>query len=148
MKKKAFTLIELVIAVSIASILFSLEIRVLAREIRSFSRNLQCTVNYSSINEGINFIHKVLHGKSDIQVQDNTIKVVDNKKNKIKTIKLEKGVLKIEYEDVNYHSGKKTFNTICKDVKNFNVYKNAKVLFVKIQDITGKECSRFIPLEN
>ncbi|WP_180964082.1 type II secretion system protein [Haloimpatiens massiliensis] len=148
MKKRAFTLIELIIAVSIATVLFSLEIRVLVREIRSFSRTCEDTVNYSSINEGLSFIHKVLYGNGQVKVNNNTIKIINKKNNQIEFIKLVDGVLKIEYEDINCNAGKKTSNNICRKIKDFQVYKNGKVLFIKISDKSGRECLRFIPIEN
>ncbi|WP_035290147.1 prepilin-type N-terminal cleavage/methylation domain-containing protein [Clostridium sp. KNHs214] len=148
MKKKAFTLIELIISVSIASIIFSLEIKVLAREIRSFSRIREDTVSYSSISEGLNFIHKVLYGNGRVQVNNDTIEIINEKKNKKGCIKLQENALKIEYEDINSNTGRKNSNNICRKIKDFQVRKNGKVLFIKISDKNGRECSRFIPVEN
>lgn len=148
MKKKAFTLIELVITLCITSILLSVEIRILVRDIRSFQRNLSCVVKYCSMQEALSFIDNCIYLKDDVKIENNSILIKDKKDNKMKKIKLVGNELQIYDRNLTGYNSKKTKNVICKNIKKFIIKRNGKVVFIKLGDHRGEECKKFIPLEN
>lgn len=144
--KKGFTLLELIIALSIASILITIETNILSSQSISYEKFISKDRESSYCMEALRFIEGEINALDNkkILISDHEITILKNNddKNTIKGVKQPDGKLKVVmvYDTVN--SSKNTSVAIVEDVEEFNIVEKKNTIFVSICTDGGKKYER------
>lgn len=146
-KNNGFTLIEVLVAASLAAIISVVGITCTAKYLSLYTGENAQSRDSFYVDEAINFIEYEIKQGGSVQVGDN---------NNI-TFKLSSGILgNIELNDseggsivIWYNSGgKKNFNNILKNVSNFECQAKGDLIFISINTLKGNNYRRCISIVN
>lgn len=141
--KKGFTLIELIVAIAIASILLSFQCVIFVKYLNTYSRDTKITRDKAYCNESFIIIESLLYDEmKEINVQNNEIKIIcsSNENKKIRFVNTTEKVL-VEYYD-KYGNTVKTANVVATNIINMKVIKKDNVLYLSITNKEGETASR------
>lgn len=141
MKKKGFTLIELIIVLAIASMISAIEIKSLAKCNKVYKNSMKELKNELNINEALIFIDSKINDYSICNVNNNEIVVINNSGEK-EIIRKRDDKLIICY--CKYFN---KYNTISNGIKEFKVYRRKNVIIVNIIGTNNKIYGRSYSLK-
>ncbi|WPC40928.1 type II secretion system protein [Clostridium sp. JS66] len=143
--KKGFTLIELMLVVSIIGMITSVQAVVMCRYMKIYRQEINSSRESFYINEAFSFIQYQINDAKYVKIKNNNVIVIRRKKgggfNYIRTDR-DSDII-VSYYSEHYS----TTNNILKNVKNFKVEKDRKVLYVSIETKKGNVYKRCFPLE-
>lgn len=144
--KKGLTLIELVVAISVVSIIILVEIKLFSQHVqvyKSFIRNNREEV-YSR--EALRFIETEVYDLSNKVIRVYNDKIIFEKnggdKNTIKVNYKYNGYYRVVISYYKVVSGKTTTNTIIEDIKTFNIQSKKNLIYISIYTINGEKYER------
>jgi prepilin-type N-terminal cleavage/methylation domain-containing protein len=142
--KKGFTLIELMLVVSIIGMITSIQVVIMCRYMKIHRQEINSSRESFYINEAFIIIqHEIDDGKY-VKIKDNNVIVIRSYKERFGYIRkdLDSDII-ISYGS-EYAS---TSNNILKNIKNFKVEKDEQILYVSIETKKGNVYRRCFPLE-
>ncbi len=142
--KKGFTLIELMLVVSIIGMITSIQIVIMGRYMKIHRQEINSSRESFYINEAFIIIqHEIDDGKY-IKIKNNNVIVIRSYKERFDYIKKDKDSDIIISYGSEYVS---TSNNILKNIKDFKVEKDGQILYVSIETKKGNVYRRCFPLE-
>lgn len=134
--KRGYTLIEVVVALALTSILLSTIILVFSRLRIEFSNKIYENRESYYLNEALMFIEDELgKGASMVEIEDNSIQIVFDEWNK-KIIEQKDDELIVRYGSV--YSMNNSYNKIASGVLEFEVTNCGNLIYVKINSEKGR----------
>lgn len=149
--KKGFTLLELIIALSVASILITIETNLLSRQSINFEKFISEDRENSYCMEALRFIEGEINALDNkkVLISNNEITILKNNddKNTIKCVKQSNGKLKVVmvYDPIN--KVRNTSVAIVENVDEFKIEENKNIIFVSICTDGGKKYERCFGIE-
>lgn len=145
MKKKGFTLIELVVVMSLAFLILGVVGSVFTSYVKSYKNSLLQNNGFNYLNSAIVMIDsEVNQYASEVKTDGNIINIVCYKGNSPKHIKFINGNIIVSTNVGNdYYT-----NIIMKDIKNFIAIKTGKILYIKIIWHNGQSIERCLAIKN
>ncbi|AKN34011.1 hypothetical protein Ccar_25525 [Clostridium carboxidivorans P7] len=143
--KKGFTLIELMLVVSIIGIITSVQAVVMLKYMKIHRQEINSIREAFYINEAFTIIQHEIDNEGYVKIKNNNVIVITRKNgggfNYIRTNR-NSDIIVSYYSE--YYS---TTNNILKNVKNFKVEKDRHVLYVSIETKKGNVYRRCFPLK-
>lgn len=150
MKKRGVTLLEIVIVLAISSSMLVILDSVFISYLKSFQSNVLFSQGFNYLNEAIALIEKeVNQGAKEVKAEGNIIKITYCDEITVNHIKLINSNLYILYgtQYVN-PADSPSKNLIIDDVKEFEVKKVARILYIKIVWYNGQVIERCLAIQN
>lgn len=141
--KKGFTLIELMVAMAIASILLSFQCVIFVKYLNTYYKDTKIIKDRSYCNEGFIIIESLLYDEmKEINVENNEIKIIcsSNQNKKIRYVNTT-GKILVDYYD-EYGNTVKTANVVATNIDNMKVIKKDNVVYISITNKVGETVSR------
>lgn len=144
-KKYGFTLIEIITALSIFSVLVSILIIWLNMSSICFIRGMKENNENTRAEDAFSFIENQVQNSFNISVENNILSICIIEKNnnphlnKVEKIKYSYGDLVVEYRENDIFQCE---NNIIKDIKNFLVEKYGNAIYITVIFNDGKEYTR------
>ncbi|AWI03769.1 type II secretion system protein [Clostridium drakei] len=143
--KKGFTLIELMLVVSIIGIITSVQAIVMCKYMKVYRQEINSSRESFYINEAFNLIYQEINNEGYVKTENNNVIVIrryDGRGfNYIRTNR-DSDIIISYYSK--YYS---TTNNILKNIKDFKVEKDRQVLYVSIETRKGNVYKRCFPLK-
>lgn len=145
MKKRGFTLIELVVVMSLAFLMLGVVGNILTSYVKGYKNSLLQSNGFNYLNSAIVMIDsEVNQYASDVKTDGNIINIVCYKGNSPKNIKSVNGNIIVSTNvGNNYYT-----NIIMKEVKDFKAIKTGKILYIKIIWHNGQSIERCLAIKN
>jgi len=147
MKKKGFTLMEIVIVMGLAFLMLGAVGSILVSYVKSYKNSILQNNGVNYLNSSIFMIDtEVNEFARNVVTAGNKITIDCFRGNSPKIIKCVNGNLIVSTkssEDGKYHP-----NTIMSEVKEFVAMKTGKILYIKIVWHNGQSIERFLAIEN
>jgi prepilin-type N-terminal cleavage/methylation domain-containing protein len=143
--KKGFTLVEIVIAISISAIILSFECSVFIKCFRDYNNSIVITRDEAYEDEALIIIKNfVCRNMVEVSTGNNEI-CIKTSDNQIENIYLDQtsGKVMIDYYD-EFGNQFKAANVVATNIKDMEVYKKENLLYVSITDIEGRDASECI----
>ncbi|MCB2291976.1 type II secretion system GspH family protein [Clostridium algoriphilum] len=150
MKKKGFTLIEIVIAMGLVFLMVGIVNSLLNSYVKSYKNSVVQNNGFNYLNEAISIIEKELNQHSaSVKTENNVIKINYFDGEKINNIKCINSNLYILY-GTKYAPplDKGTKSVIIDDVKEFVAIKEGKIIYIKVAWYNGQSIERCLVIEN
>lgn len=141
--KKGFTLIELIVAMAIASILLSFQCVIFVKHLNEYNRDTKSIRDRAYCNESFIIIESLIYdGMKEINVENNDIKIIcsSNENKKIRFVNTT-GKILVEYYD-KYGNTVKTANVVATNIGNMKAIKKDNVLYISMTNKEGETVSR------
>lgn len=135
--KKGFTLIEVVVSLSLITILLSLLMLIFSYSSKNFKEEIFENRNTYYLNEALNYIEDQINkGKKNIMVRGNKIYLTyENANKKIIERRREKLIIR-------HRGDPDTTNNILTGIKDFIITENKNIMYVKITMKDGRKKER------
>lgn len=148
--KKGFTLLALIISLSIASILTMIIIRMFFYEVKNYKNFIRQDRSENYSEEALRFIETEVEDvrNKDIKIQGNKLIIKKNNRD-ISIIEKEsnsKKKYKITIKYYKYRNSTWTPDTIVENIEDFIVYKNKNIIYVTIEIENGVKFERCMEL--
>ena len=145
MKKKGFTLMELVVVMSLAFLMLGVVGSVFTSYVKSYKNSLLQNNGFNYLNSAIVMIDsEVNQYASEVKTEGNIINIVCYKGNSPKHIKSINGNIIVSTNAGNdYYT-----NIIMRDVKDFIAIKTGKIIYIKIVWHNGQSIERCLAIKN
>lgn len=147
--KKAYSIIEVIIALAIFATFLLFELSMLLKSLRSFEISLENTRNSYFIDETFNFIERKLSDSYEVYVSGNNIHFKEYYFKGDKLLKKESIICLKPSETINVLSFEGGFetgsNVICRNIKNFEINIKGRCFYVKITNgrLQSERCFNF-----
>lgn len=149
--KKGYTLIELIIAMGVITILLTLEVSMLSRQALKYKRFIKNDREESYCREALRFIEGELYALNNKSITVNgdtlVIKKVSGDENTIKGMRKYNGRLKIVITYNKIKNSSKVTDTIVEDIEGFQIKERENLIFISINTSEGKEYERCFGIE-
>nr|WP_051115654.1 type II secretion system protein [Clostridium pasteurianum] len=141
--KKGFTLIELIVAIAIASIMLSFQCIIFVKHLNTYSKDIKVIRDRSYCNQSFIIIENLIYdGMKEINVENNDIKIVcstgENKR--IRFASTTKKIL-VDYYD-KYGNTIKASNVVGTNISKMEATKKDNVLYLSITNKEGETVNR------
>ena len=147
MKKKGFTLMEIVIVMGLAFLMLGAVGSILVSYVKSYKNSILQNSGVNYLNSSIFMIDtEVNEFASKVVTEGDIIKIDCFKGNSPKNIKCVNGNLIVSTRSSD--DGKYYSNTIMIQVKEFVARKTGKIIYIKIVWHNGQSIERFLAIEN
>ncbi|MDF2504038.1 type II secretion system protein [Clostridium sp.] len=140
--KKGFTLIELVVAMAITSMIISFQCVIFVKYLKAYSKDTKLITNKAYCNQSIIIIESLIYdGMKEVNVENNDIKIIsgNNENKKIRFVKNTKKIV-VDYYDV--YGSIKASNVVGTNISNMKAMKKDNVLYLSIMNKEGETISR------
>jgi len=150
MKKKGFTLIEIVIAMGLVFLMVGIVDSMLNSYMKSYKNSVVQNNGFNYLNEAISIIEKEINQHSaTVTTEDNVIKINYFDGDTINNIKYINSNLYILYGTTNrLPLDKSTKSLIIDNVKEFVAIKKGKIIYIKVTWYNGQSIERCLAIEN
>ncbi len=150
MKKKGFTLIEIVIAMGLVFLMVGIVDSMLNSYMKSYKNSVVQNNGFNYLNEAISIIEKEINQHSaTVTTVDNVIKINYFDGDTINNIKYINSNLYILYGTTNrLPLDKSTKSLIIDNVKEFVAIKKGKIIYIKVTWYNGQSIERCLAIEN
>ena len=145
MKKKGFTLMEIVIVMALVFLMVGVVGSIFVSYVKSYKNSVVQNNGFNYLSEAIATIEKeVNYLVRDVKTEGNIININCYEGNSPKYIKCINGKVSV-FSNV---EGKINRNTIVDDVKDFVAVKSGKILYIKVIWHNGQSIERCLAIEN
>ena len=150
MKKKGFTLIEMVIALGLVFLLFGVVNSMLISYVKNYENSVIQNKGFNYLNEAIAVINKeVNQNDKDVKTEENIIKINCYDGTTLNNIKLINSKLYILYgTEYSKPMDNSTKSVIIDDVKEFVALKSGRILYIKLSWYNGQSIERCLAIQN
>lgn len=137
---KGYTIVELIVAIAISTIILSIASFQFVRDFNSYISEIEANKENQYLDEGLLIIkHFVCDNSIQLEVDNNKI-IIENTNKEIEEIHLDKQNSKVEIDY--YDSNEKNFieatNVIATDIINFTVEEKKNTLYVNMTNNKGR----------
>lgn len=144
--KKGVTLIELVVALSITSILLVIGLKTFSKDVFTYKKLIKVDREESYAVEALRFIEGEIYDLHNnyIKVQGNTlmIKKSNGDKNLIRAVNKDHGKVRLVITYDKVVNANKVTNTITEDIKAFQIEEDKNLIFISIDTMEGRKYER------
>ncbi|MBZ9608402.1 type II secretion system GspH family protein [Clostridium estertheticum] len=145
MKKKGFTLIEIVVVMALAFLMIGVVGSLLISYVKSYKSSILQNRGFNYLNDAICIIEKgVNQNAREVETSGNIITINYYKGSSPKYIKLLNEKLIVSSNKTSNLGN----NTIIDDVKEFVAIKSGKILYIKVVWYNGQSIERCLAIEN
>jgi len=145
MKKKGFTLIEIVIAIALVFLMLGVVDRILVSYVKSYNNSILQDNGFNYLNEALSIIEKEVNQTAcEVKTEGNIIYINYYKGISAKYIKCINEDLRI-FPNTKNGTGN---NVIIDDVKDFVAIKSGKILYIKVVWKNGQSIERCLAIKN
>jgi prepilin-type N-terminal cleavage/methylation domain-containing protein len=150
MKKKGFTLIELVIAMALVFLMVGAIDSILISHLKNYKNSVLQNKGFNYLNEAILFLEKeVNHEANYVKTEENIIKINYLDGNTVNYIKCINGKLYILYGSVYSAPIDSSYKSIIiDDVKDFVAIRSGKIIYIKLTWKNDNTIQRCLAIEN
>lgn len=145
MKKKGFTLVEIIIVMAVAFLMMEIVGSMLVSNVKSYKNSVLENRGFNYLNDAIFIIEKeVTQNAREVKTEGNIITINYYKGTPQNYIKLINSNLYILYGGANFISK----SAIIDEVKDFVAIKKGKILYIKVVWYNGQSIERCLAIEN
>ena len=150
MKKKGFTLIEVVIAMALVFLMIGAIDSILISHLKNFKDSVLQNKGFNYLNEAILFLEKEVNYEANyVKTEENIIKINYSDGNTVNYIKCINGKLCILYGSVYSVPKESSYKSIIiDDVKDFVAIRSGKILYIKLTWKNDNTIQRCLAIEN
>lgn len=150
MKKKGFTLIEIVIVMVLVFLLAGVVNSMLISYVKSYKNSILQNKGFNYLNDAIVIIDKEVNYKAmEVKTEENIIKINYSDGTTLNHIKCINSNLYILYGTKNsIPEDSSSKSLIIDDVKEFVAIKSGKILYIKVVWYNGQNIERYLAIEN
>lgn len=141
--KKGFTLIELIVAMAIASMMLSFQCVIFVKHLSTYNRDIKIIRDRAYCNQSFIIIENLIYdGMKEVNVENNDIKIVcsNGENKKIRFASTTKKIL-VDYYD-KYGNTIKTSNVVATNINKIEARKKDNVLYLSITNKEGETINR------
>lgn len=150
MKQKGFTLMEIVVAMSVAFLMLGAVGSLLLSYVKSYKNSVVQGNGFNYLNDSIAIIEREVNNNSrEVKTDENVIKIYYSDAITINYIEFKNGKLYTLYGNKYKLPMKGSYNnTIIDGVKDFVAIKSGKILYIKVVWNNGQSIERCLAIEN